>query len=100
MQPKIRIKQNGWLAKNIVAEVIINFTSHLSFKDEGVKLVILDNNVIAACYAFCDQNVSTKRFNLKNQGITIQQQIENNNIYYCNDGQKRFGRKTAKKFLV
>lgn len=49
LQPKIRIKQNGWLAKNIVAEVIINFTSHLSFKDEGVKLVILDNNVIAAC---------------------------------------------------
>ena len=52
---QIRSKQNGRLAKNIVAEAVINLSNRLSFTDDGVKLVTLeDDDVIKACRAFCD----------------------------------------------
>jgi len=36
---QIRSEQNGRLAKNIVAEAVINLSNRLSFTDDGVKLV-------------------------------------------------------------
>ena len=52
---QIRSEQNGRLAKNIVAEAVINSSNRLSFTDDGVKLVTLeDDDVIKACRAFCD----------------------------------------------
>ena len=52
---QIRSEQNGRLAKNIVAEAVINLSNRLSFTDDGVKLVTLeDDDVIKACRAFCD----------------------------------------------
>lgn len=57
---EIRSQQNGRLAKNIVAEAIINLSNRLSFTDDGVKLVTLDDNdVIKACRAFWVLNDST-----------------------------------------
>ena len=53
---QIHSEQNGRLAKNIVAEAVINLLSNrLSFTDDGMKLVTLeDDDVIKACRAFCD----------------------------------------------